>query len=117
MQRECIICNAKRLLGAMPCQRVLEAIWAGDIIYSPTSFIDLLPDLYKKKPISLYDPAHAPLLNHHRLIVPRIRAGLEYCQFIILFASYLAVVSSKCSFMTFISHTIKCWSSDETGKD
>ena len=90
-----IISTAKRLLSAMPCQRVLEAIWIGDIIYSPTSFIDLLPDLYKKKPITLYDPASAPLLNHHRLIVPRIRAGLEYCQFMVLFASYLMVVYSK----------------------
>lgn len=79
----------------MPTQRVIDAIWTGQIIYSPTSFIDLLPDHYKRKPISLYDQQNAPLLNQHRLIVPRIRALLEYGQFLVLFASYIAVVFSE----------------------
>lgn len=78
-------------------QVVLDAIWDGDIIYSPTSFIDLLPDHYNRKPIMLYDSSRSPILNQHRLIVPRIRALLEAAQFIVLFASYCAVLFCECA--------------------
>lgn len=36
----------------------------------------------------------APILDHHRLMVPKIRLALEFVHFVILFASYLAVVFS-----------------------
>ena len=89
-----IIGNAARFINSPPVQRVVDAIWSGEIIYSPQSFIDLLPDHYRRKPITLYDPTAAPILDHHRLMVPKIRLALEFVHFVILFASYLAVVFS-----------------------
>jgi hypothetical protein len=61
-------------------------------VYTPTSFIDILPDHYKQKPIMLYDPRRAPLLNQYRMIVPRTRAVLEVVQFTILLGLYLGVM-------------------------
>jgi hypothetical protein len=54
----------------------------------PTTYLDLIPDHYKHKPIALYDPRKAPLLNHYRLIVPRTRNVIEVIQFIILLSLY-----------------------------
>jgi len=59
------------------------------VIYTPSTFLDLIPDRYKRKPISLYRPEKEPLLNQYRLIVPRTRNVLEIIQFIILLALYL----------------------------
>lgn len=49
----------------------------------------MIPDRYKQRPISLYDPREAPMLNQYRLIVPRTRNYLEMLQFVILLALYL----------------------------
>jgi len=57
-------------------------------VYTPTAFLDILPDHYKHKPISLYDPRKAPLLNQYRLIVPRTRAVIEASWFVILIGLY-----------------------------
>lgn len=73
----------------------MDAIYEGRVIYSPSSFLDLIPDRYKQKPISLYDPRDAPLLNQYRLIVPRTRNILEIIQFVILLALYLAFMSER----------------------
>ncbi|KAL7629271.1 hypothetical protein AAE478_000791 [Parahypoxylon ruwenzoriense] len=51
--------------------------------------LDMIPDRYKQRPISLYEPHEAPLLNQYRLIVPRTRNVLEIIQFIILLSLYL----------------------------
>lgn len=55
----------------------------------------MIPDRYKQKPISLYEPREAPLLNQYRLIVPRTRNLLEIMQFIILLALYLAFMAER----------------------
>ena len=94
-QQLAIIGNAKRFISSPPVQRVIDAIWTGEIIYSPQSFIDLLPDHYRRKPITIYDAASAPIFDHSRLVVPRTRLLLEFMHFIVLFLSYLAVVLSK----------------------
>jgi hypothetical protein len=57
--------------------------------------LDLIPDRYKQKPISLYEPREAPLLNQYRLIVPRTRTFLEVMQFIILLCLYLAFMAER----------------------
>jgi hypothetical protein len=75
-------------------QRV-DAIYEGRIIYTPSSFLDIIPDRYKKKPISLYDPRKASLLNQYRLIVPRNRHILEMMQFITLLVLYLAFMAER----------------------
>lgn len=87
-----IISESKTLLGSSACSRVVDAIYTGRLIYTPYSFIDILPDHYKHKPISLYNPAKAPLLNQYRLIVPRISNILDVCQFLVLLFLYVLVM-------------------------
>lgn len=87
-----IVSEAKRFIRAVPTQRVITDIWLGRIVYSSSSLRYLIKDQYKKRPIMKYDWKNAPLLDHYRLRVPRIRAALEWLHFAILFASYLTVI-------------------------
>lgn len=73
----------------------INAIYVGRITYTPSSFLDLIPDRYKRKPIELYDPRKAPLLNQYRLIVPRTRNFLEIGHFVTLLVLYLAVMADR----------------------
>ena len=90
-----IISESKLLLGSSACSRVVDAIYTGRLIYTPYSFIDILPDHYKHKPISLYNPGKAPLLNQYRLIVPRISNALDVAQFVILLILYVIVMADQ----------------------
>lgn len=90
-----IISESKTLLGSSACSRVVDAIYTGRLIYTPYSFIDILPDHYKHKPISLYNPRRAPLLNQYRLIVPRISNILDIAQFVILLTLYVIVMANE----------------------
>lgn len=83
-----IITESKTFLSSSACQRVVEAVYTGRIVYTPTSFIDLIPDHYKHKTITLYDPRKAHILNQYRMIVPRTRNLLEICHFLVLLALY-----------------------------
>jgi hypothetical protein len=83
-----IVSESKVLLSSSASQKVIDAVYRGRIVYTPTTFIDIIPDHYKHKPISLYDPRKAPLLNQYRLMVPRTRNIIEVIQFIILLALY-----------------------------
>lgn len=67
----------------------VDAIYIGQIVYTPSTFLNLIPDRYKRKPISLYQPHKEPLLNQYRLIVPRTRNTLEIIQFVVLLLLYL----------------------------
>ena len=87
-----IISESKHLLSSSACQKLVEAVYDGRVVYTPVSFIDILPDKYKHKHISLYHPRKAPLLNQYRLIVPRIRNVLDIGQFIVLLTLYLLVM-------------------------
>lgn len=73
----------------------VNGIYVGRIIYTPSSFLDIIPDRYKKLPISLYDPRSAPILNQYRLIVPRTRNLLEIMQFAILLCVYLVFMAER----------------------
>jgi hypothetical protein len=86
-----IISESKSFLSSSACQKLVAAIHQGRIIYMPSSPIDILPDHYEHRPISLYEPRKAPLLNQYRLIVPRTRNVLEVCQFVVLLILYLLV--------------------------
>ena len=90
-----IISESKLLLASSACSRVVDAIYTGRLIYTPYSFIDILPDHYKHKPISLYNPGKAPLLNQYRLIVPRISNILDIAQFIVLLILYVLVMADE----------------------
>jgi hypothetical protein len=90
-----IISESKNLLCTRPCQRVIDAIYRGTIVYTPTSFVDILPDNYKHKSIRLYNPREAPLLDQYRLVVPRNRYYLEIWQFVLLLALYIMQMETR----------------------
>jgi hypothetical protein len=90
-----ILSESKQFLASTACQRVVESVYHGRIVYTPSSFIDIIPDHYKRRGISLYDPRKAPLLNQYRLIVPRTRNMLELMQFIILLFFYTMTMMSR----------------------
>lgn len=87
-----ILTESKHFLASTTCQKVVAAIYEGRIIYTPSTQWNIIPDYYKLKPISLYDPRDSPLLNQYRLIVPRTRNILESIQFIILLGLYIGVM-------------------------
>ena len=90
-----IVSESKSLLASTACQKVVNAIYRGKLVYTPNSFIDIIPDHWKHKPISLYDPRSAPPLNQYRLAVPRTRNVLEICHFLILLTLYILVFSRR----------------------
>lgn len=90
-----IISESKAFLSSTAAQKVVDAIYRGRITYTPTSFLDILPDHYKHKAISLYDPTKAPVLDHYRLTVPRTRNLLDVFQFLILLVLYLLVMINR----------------------
>ena len=100
-----IISQSKGLLGSSACSRVVDAIYTGRLIYTPYSYIDILPDHYKHKPISLYNPGKAPLLNQYRLIVPRVSNALDICQFVVLLVLYISVMADK-RYSTFTNYEL-----------
>ncbi|KAJ6782724.1 hypothetical protein PWT90_04994 [Aphanocladium album] len=84
-----IISESKSLIGTAACQRLVDAIYRGKVTYTPLSFVDILPDHYKHLPISIYKPKSSRLLNHYRLIVPRVRTVIEFAQLILLLVLYV----------------------------
>ncbi|KAL9056363.1 MAG: hypothetical protein Q9162_002954 [Coniocarpon cinnabarinum] len=86
-----IISDSKLFLSSPACQKVIDAIYIGRITYTPTTFIDIIPDTYKRRDISLYNPRKASLFNQYRLNVPRTRNALEVCQFITLLGLFFLV--------------------------
>lgn len=90
-----IISESKSFLSSTACKKVVDAIYVGRLVYTPSSFIDIIPDHWKYHPISLYDPRRGPLLNQYRLIAPRTRNAIEVCQFIILLALYIIVMTGR----------------------
>ncbi|KAL1901843.1 hypothetical protein Sste5346_001546 [Sporothrix stenoceras] len=90
-----ILSEAKFFLSSTACQKVIEAIYVGRVTYTPSSLLDIIPDRYKQKPIALYDPRRASLLNQYRLIVPRTRNILEACQFTVLLVLYLLFMTER----------------------
>lgn len=90
-----ILSESKLFLSSTSCQKVIDAIYEGRVIYTPSSFMDIIPDRYKQKPISLYDPRAASLLNQYRLIVPRTRNIMEIVQFVILLFFYVLFMMER----------------------
>ncbi|OAQ72219.1 nonselective cation channel [Pochonia chlamydosporia 170] len=90
-----ILTESKHFLSSSTCHNIITAIYEGRIIYTPSTFWDIIPDHYKLKPISLYDPRESPLLNQYRLIVPRNRNILESIQFAILLGLYIGVMLAR----------------------
>lgn len=90
-----ILSDSKSFLSSTASQRVVDAIYCGQISYSPTSFLGNQVDQYKRKSISLYDASKAPILDQNRLTVPRTRNVLDVLQFIILLVLYLFMMNNR----------------------
>ncbi|KAG5920260.1 hypothetical protein E4U42_006260 [Claviceps africana] len=90
-----ILSESKAFISSAACQRLVEAVHRGAVVYTPLSFLDILPDHYKHRPIQLYDARESRLLNHRRLIVPRIRALLDMVQFVVLVVLYVMTMVSQ----------------------
>ena len=103
-----IISESKMLLSAPACQKVMDAIYVGQIVYTPSSFMDILPDYYKHKPITLYQPDQAPLLNQYRLMVPRTRNYIDICQFVVLLILYVLAMARRHEFEFTVFECIFC---------
>ncbi|EIW58800.1 uncharacterized protein TRAVEDRAFT_72272 [Trametes versicolor FP-101664 SS1] len=84
-----ILGQAKRFIKSSACQKVIDGIWSGKIVYQASSSRSILSDTYKRNPIHFYDPHKAPLLDHYRLKVPAIRSVLEYINFLTLFVLFV----------------------------
>ncbi|KAI0343039.1 hypothetical protein BDW22DRAFT_1316922, partial [Trametopsis cervina] len=84
-----IISQAKGFIKSAACQKVIDGIWSGKIVYQADSSRSILSDTYKRTPIHFYDPHKAPLLDHYRLKVPAVRSVLEYINFLILFVLFI----------------------------
>ncbi|KAK4210168.1 hypothetical protein QBC37DRAFT_442887 [Rhypophila decipiens] len=87
-----ILSESKILIGSLACQRVVNAVYRGMVVYTPMSFIDIIPDHYKQHPVSLYEPRRANILNHRRLIVPQLRNLIELFHFLILLLLYIGTM-------------------------
>ncbi|GAA6058694.1 hypothetical protein JCM10212_003382 [Sporobolomyces blumeae] len=90
-----VLGKAKKFIKSDACQRVIAAIYDGRITYSSSSFLDLLPDRWKTKDISLYNVRAAPLLDHYRLRVPKYRSMIDSLSFAVLFFSFLHVIIDR----------------------
>jgi hypothetical protein len=90
-----ILSEAKTFVSSTGCQRVVDAVYHGRIVYTPVSMVDILPDHYVRQPVSLYDPAKAPLLNHRRLIVPRLRNLIGFAGFLVLTLLYVLTLAHR----------------------
>lgn len=90
-----ILTESKHFLSSTTCQKIVNAIYEGRIVYTPSTNWEIIPDRYKQKPISLYEPRDSPLLNQYRLIVPRTRSILESMQFAILLLLYLGIMITR----------------------
>ena len=103
-----IVSESKSFLASSACQKVVDAVYHGKLVYTPNSFIDILPDYWKRRPISLYDPRRGPILNQYRLAVPRTRNVIEIGQFIVLLVLYLVVMEHRESRATVEYTVLEC---------
>lgn len=88
-----ILSESKILIGSLACQRVVDAVHRGQVVYTPLSLVDILPDHVKHHPVSLYEPRRAAILNHRRLIVPQLRNLIELVHFSILLVLYILTMT------------------------
>ncbi|KAF4456892.1 hypothetical protein F53441_1103 [Fusarium austroafricanum] len=90
-----IISESKSFVSSSGCRRVIDAVYRGQIVYTPLSFVDILPNHFEYRPVSLYEPRKAPLLDHHRLVVPRTRYFIELIHYIVLTLLYVYTMQCR----------------------
>ncbi|KAN0063921.1 hypothetical protein ACQY0O_003527 [Thecaphora frezii] len=91
-----ILSKAKKFISSPLCQRCIDGIWSGKVVLSQVQASHaIVNDSYKRRPLSIYDPYKAPLLNHLRLRVPSIRNRLEFFNFLVILFLYVMALAQK----------------------
>lgn len=60
--------KSKKFLATTPVQSIVNAIYAGDIVFTTASNRSLVVDNYKTRDVQLYDSSRAGFLDHYRLV-------------------------------------------------
>jgi hypothetical protein len=76
--------SAKRFVASPIVQSVVNDIYSGRVIYSPSAHRSILADNYKLRAIEIYDSRNAPWLNHYRC-----GPSFVSCHIIVIVASLL----------------------------
>ncbi|KAH9989483.1 hypothetical protein BJV77DRAFT_1151491 [Russula vinacea] len=87
--------KAKRFVASPIVQSVVNDIYSGRVIYSPSANRSIVADNYKLRAIEIYDGRNAPWLNHYRLRVPRYGAILEFLNFALLLVVFVLCLAHK----------------------
>ncbi|KAH9998811.1 hypothetical protein BJV74DRAFT_187360 [Russula compacta] len=87
--------SAKRFVASPIVQSVVNDIYSGRVVYSPSAHRSIVADNYKVRAIEIYDCKNAPWLNHYRLRVPRYGAVLEFLNFASLLVVFVLCLSYK----------------------
>ena len=61
--------TAKSFISTPLCQKVVNQIYSGDVVFSTTATRSVLADNYKLRSIKIHDPREAPFLDHYRFIL------------------------------------------------
>lgn len=74
--------GVKSFISSPPCQKVINQIYSGDVVFSVAATRSILADNYKPRSIQLYDPREAPFLDHYRSVLflrtSNVLTGLGY---------------------------------------
>ncbi|KAF8632212.1 hypothetical protein AX15_001972 [Amanita polypyramis BW_CC] len=81
--------GAKSFISTLLCQKVVNQIYSGGVVFSIAATHSILADNYKPRSIRLYDPREAPFLDHYRLRVPKYAVILEFLNFSILLLTFV----------------------------
>ncbi|PFH52912.1 hypothetical protein AMATHDRAFT_138783 [Amanita thiersii Skay4041] len=87
--------KAKSFLSSPLCQRVVNQIYSGSVVFSLAATRSVLADNYKPRSITLYNPRHAPFLDHYRLRVPKYGAILEFLNFALLLITFVLCLFNR----------------------
>lgn len=92
-----IYSQAKKFIATPLVQKCVDGIWNGQIVLgnSTAGRGAIIEDSYKRRPVSFYDAAGAPVLDYHRLRVPRVRSFLEAVNFAFILTFYVLCLGSK----------------------
>ncbi|KAK2463448.1 hypothetical protein APHAL10511_004534 [Amanita phalloides] len=87
--------SAKSFISAPLCQKVINQIYSGDVVFSIAAIRSILADNYKPRSIKLYDPREAPFLDHYRLRVPKYGSILEFINFALLLLTFILCLFNR----------------------
>ena len=91
-----IYTQSKRFVKSPLVQQFINAIYVGDLTYSPVSSHSLIRDDYKRRPIvEPYDWRRKPFIDHYRLRVPIVRTRLDLLTFASILVLFLVAQGTR----------------------